>query len=64
MEWICMLILIGIWIFLGLIALGLVYLTKEKEEKVSFGVHFGIIGLGFISLFGILEEIREDWFVS
>lgn len=58
------LLLVGVWILLGLIALALVYLTKDKEEKISFWTHFGIIGSGFISLFGAIDDIKEHWFVS
>lgn len=58
------LLLVGVWILLGLIALALVYLTKDKEEKVSFWTHFGIIGLGFISLIGAIDDMKEHWLIS
>ncbi len=69
MEWFLNtpLLFVGVWILLGLMALALIYLTKltkDKEEKISFWAHFGIIGLGFFSLFGAIDDMKEHWFVS
>lgn len=66
MEWFLNtpLLFVGVWILLGLMALALIYLTKDKEEKISFWAHFGIIGLGFISLIGAIDDMKEHWLIS
>ncbi len=60
--WTTMLILLVVWLILGLIALGLAYiLVKEEDDKISFWSNFGIIGLGFISLVGVIDDINDKF---